>query len=354
MSAHKTKLKNGKEVWVAKFRYTDYKDDVIQKKKQGFKTKREALEYERDFLDKMNPSINMQFSILVEKYYEIMALKLKPTTMENKKHLIDSKILPYFGKKKISEINNGHINEWHLELSKLGYKKTYIRSIRNQICAIFNFAMRNHKLPENPVLSAENMGQKNADKMDFYTLDEFNQFISSFEDNSTLNIIYKILFWSGIRLGELLALKPNDFNFEKMTLRVDENLQVVKKEKILQKPKTKTSIRTIDIPDNLALDIQKYIASINDIKKDDLIFNVSKSHLGNHMKKGAEKAGVKRIRVHDLRHSNASLQIDLDVNLLVIAQRLGHHSLKQLDETYGHIYKNRYREVGIALNNLYK
>lgn len=354
MSAHKTKLKSGKEVWVAQFRYTDYKGTVVQKKKQGFKTKKEALEYERKYIDKMSASSDMLFSNLIEHYYEDIKLSLKPTTIENKKHLINTKILPYFGNKRLSEIDVPDIKQWQRQMKSLGYKNTYLKSIHNQISAIFNYSIEIFDHDKNPARKAKSMGKKNADEMNFYTIDEFKKFIEVFEDDPTLNLIYRIFFYSGIRLGELLALKPNDFDFSKSTLRIDENFQIVNGEKTLQKPKTKQSIRTISINEKLALEIQNYILKTK-CQKSDLIFNVSKSHLGNHMKKGAEKAGLKRIHVHCLRHSHASLLIeDGRFSSILIAERLGHHSTKQLYETYGHLYPNKDMEVGIALNDLYE
>lgn len=353
MGAFKTKTTSGKDVWVAKFRYTDYTGTTKQKKKQGFKTKREALEYEREFLDKVSASSDMLFSNLIKHYYEDIELKLKPTTIENKKTLIDSKILPYFGKKRLSEIDTPDIKQWQRQMKKLGYKDTYLKSIHNQISAIFNYAIDIYDHDKNPARKAKPMGKKNADRMDFYTVDEFNMFIKSFEDNATLDVIFRILFYSGIRLGELLALKPNDFDFEKSRLKVDENLQRVNGETILQKPKTKQSIRNISIPQKLTDHVKSYIESINGLKKNDLIFTVSKSHLGMSMTRGAEKAGIKRIRVHDLRHSHASLLIEDGFPSILIAERLGHHSTKQLFETYGHLYPNKDNEVGLALNDYY-
>lgn len=353
MSAHKKKLPSGKEVWVAQFRYTNFDDEVIQKKKQGFRTKREALEYERNFLDKMSGKCDMLFSSLVENYYEDMELDLRQTTIENKKYLIDSKILPYFKNKKLIDITTPDINKWHSILKKEGYKPTYLRSIRNQMSAIFNYAISNYNHDKNPVRKAKKMGEKNATEMDFYTIDEFNLFIKSFEDNPTLTIIFKILFYSGIRLGELLALKPNDFDWKESRLRVDENLQRVNGKKVLQKPKTKQSERNISIPEKLADEIKEYLSSIRNLKKNDLIFTVSKSHLGMSMTRGAESAGIRRIRIHDLRHSAASLQIEMGISSILIAERLGHFSTKMLYETYGHLYPTKDKEVGNALNELY-
>jgi len=353
MSAHKKKLPSGKLVWVAQFRYENAEGDIIQKKKQGFKTKREALEYERNYFDRMNGKPDMLFSSLIDNYYRDMELDLKPTTIENKKYLIDSKILPYFKNKRLPDIAPPDINRWHLKLKKEGYKPTYLRSIRNQMSAIFNYAIANYKHDENPVRQAKKMGEKNAEEMQFYTADEFNQFIKAFNDKPTLYIIYKILFYTGIRIGELLALKPNDFDLSKSTMRIDENLQRVNGQMVLQKPKTKQSKRTIAIPEKLSNEIHEYLSTIRGLRKSDLIFNVSKSHLGTSMSRGAEKSGLHRIRIHDLRHSAASLQIEMGIEPILIAKRLGHSSTKQLYDTYAHLYPNKDKEVGNALDEIY-
>lgn len=354
MAVFKKNQNDPKSTWIAKFYYTDWTGKKRQKKKEGFEKKSDAQAYERDFLDKINAGSEMLFSSLIERYFEDIELELKPTTIENKKYIINSKILPYFGEKRISDISTSDINDWHRELKKKNYEPTYLRTIRNQISAIFNYAIDTHNHNYNPVKKAKKMGEKKAKKMKFYTIDEFNRFIKSFENNSTLYIIFLILFYTGIRVGELLALKPNDFDFQKMTLRVDENYQVVKKKKLLLSPKSESGFRTISIPSKLALDIQDYLSKLHGIRKNDLIFKVSKSYLNDHIKEGAEIAGVKKIRVHDLRHSHASLLIEEGkFSYKLIAERLGHSSTKELDETYGHLYPNKDNEVGVALNDLY-
>lgn len=353
MSAHKTKLPSGNVVWVAKFRYTDYTGSVKQKKKQGFKTKKEALEFEKSFLDKASANSDMLFSSLISHYFEHIESRLKPTTVENKKHLIEKKIQPFFDNMKLSDIESHHVEKWQNKLINEGYKPTYLKSIHNQLSAIFNYAIRFYKLRTNPARIVGSMGKKNADSFDFYTQDEFDTFIKAFDNDATLEIIFTIMFYTGIRLGELLALKPIDFDFNKNTMIIDENLQRVNGETIIQQPKTNSSIRSITLPEGLSLKIHEYINGIKYIKKNDLIFNVSKSHLGLSMTRGAKKAGLKRIKVHSLRHSHASHLIELKFPPMVISERLGHTNTKQLFEIYGHLYPNKDLEVANKLNDFF-
>ena len=138
MPAYKYTLKDGKTTkWYANFYYTDWTGEKKHICKRGFKTQREAKEYERQFLDQQKNSSDILFSNLVEVYLEDLEHRLKPTTMENKKYIISSKIIPYFSKLKICDIDTIKIRKWQNEL--LSYRdtngkpfsKTYLKIINN-------------------------------------------------------------------------------------------------------------------------------------------------------------------------------------------------------------------------------
>jgi len=82
------------------------------------------------------------------------------------------------------------------------------------------------------------MGKKNADKMKFWTIDEFNKFIA-YSDNPTYTVMYELLFWTGIRIGECLAIKLNDFNFETKTVSINKNYAKVNKQDLILNQNTK-------------------------------------------------------------------------------------------------------------------
>lgn len=105
MPTYKYSLKSGKTMWYANFYYTDWTGEKKHICKRGFKTQRETKEYERQFLDQQKNSSDILFSSLVGIYLEDLEHRLKPTTMENKKFVIMNKILPYFSKLKICDID---------------------------------------------------------------------------------------------------------------------------------------------------------------------------------------------------------------------------------------------------------
>lgn len=272
--------------------------------------------------------------------------RLKPTTIANKKVLIELKILPYFKDMVISDIEVSTVAEWQNELLSQGYKPTYLKTIHNQLSAMFNYAMKYYKLNSNPARICGSMGKKNAKKvMNFYTVEEFNRFIRAFDDKPTSKIMLEILFWTGIRSGELLALTPSDFNFIANTLSIQKNYARQNREDLILSPKTDESARIVALPDFLAISIQSYIQKLYGAQTNDRIFQVSKSLLSTEMKRGSMSSGLKRIRPHDLRHSHASLLIEMGFSPLLIAERLGHERVSTTLETYSHLYPHKQSEV---------
>jgi integrase len=170
--------------WYVKFNHKDWTGKIKPKLKRGFKTQKEAKAWEREFLNKSNAGPDMTFGSLVKIYMEDAEARLKPTTYRNKEYVINLKVLPYFKDMPINEIEASTIRMWQNELltSENNYSLTYLKTVNNQISAIFNFAMRYYKLPSNPARTCGSMGKKHADEMHFWTTEEFNQFIK-FSDN---------------------------------------------------------------------------------------------------------------------------------------------------------------------------
>lgn len=138
--------------------------------------------------------------------------------------------------------------------------------------------------------------------MHFWTQDEFLQFIEYMKVKPVSYYAFEILYWTGIREGELLALTPSDFNFVTKRLIINKSYQRIGQKDMITDPKTEQSNRTISLPDFLCEEIQDFIASLYGITPNMRIFNVTKSYLHHEMDRGCKESGVKRIRIHDLRH----------------------------------------------------
>ena len=158
-----------------------------------------------------------------------------------------------------------------------------------------------------------------------------------------------MLYWCGIREGELLALTPADFDFEKKTVRINKSYQRMHRQDVITSPKTKKSNRIIKMPDFLCEEMKDYFSQLYGLKKKDRIFTITKSYLHHEMDRGADKAGVKRIRIHDLRHSHVSLLIDMGFSVVAIGDRLGHES-ERITLDYAHLFPSKQDEMAKQLN----
>lgn len=345
-------LDSNTNTYYVKFYYTDWTGERKQKLKRGFKLKREAAAFERKFLDKLQGTPDMLFSSLVELYLEDMKSRLKPSTLYTKKYMIDDKILPTFEKLRINEIKPTQIRKWQNELIGQNFSQTYLKTINNQLVAIFNYAMRYYDLKENPCHKAGSMGKKYADKMQIWTKEEFTTFINTVEDE-TYQIAYNTLYWTGCRLGELLALNVGDIDLAAKTMSISKSLQRMKKEDIITLPKTPKSNRTVTLPDFLVTALQEHINKLYGCTPEDRLFiNVSKYWLHENKRKGIKLSGVKDIRIHDFRHSHASLLIELGFSPILISERLGHEKIETTLNIYGHLYPNKHAEVATKLQEI--
>lgn len=249
--------------------------------------------------------------------------------------MIRTKILPYFENLPLSEIDTAAVMKWQTELMnyrnpKTGnpYAQTYLRQIHNQLSTIFNFAVKYYGLLRNPAQLCGSMGKQNAEKFDFWTYDEFQQFIRTTEDNMPVRTIFSLFFYSGMREGELLALTLNDFDFEKGTVSISKSLAVIKGEAVVKATKTPKSNRVIALPQPIMDMVQEYANALYKNKPTNRLFQTSKHSLFRAMQTYCKKSGVRKIRVHELRHSHASHLIELGVSPLTISERLGHEDIK--------------------------
>lgn len=344
--------KTGK--WLIQYRYTDWQGNRKKSTKRGFNTKREAEEWLRNFLVTQQADFNMLFEDFIKIYYADMETRLREHTMRTKKYLIDLKLLPYFGKMKLNEIKAAAIRKWQNELMQQGYAPTYLRTINNQLAAIFNYAVKYYDLPNNPCRKAGSMGKGKADEMQFWTKEEFEQFIDVVMNKQQSYMAFMTLFWTGMRMGELLALVVSDVDFQKRTISITKSYQRMGGRDVITEPKTPKSKRVITIPQFLAIDLQDYLNSMYGVQDEDRLFPITKYYLEHEMERGIKGSGVKRIRIHDLRHSHASMLVEMGFSPLEIAERLGHEKIETTLNTYSHLYPNKQEQLADKLDKQYK
>lgn len=344
--------KTGK--WLIQYRYRDWTGANKKSTKRGFKTKREAEEWVRNFLMTQTHSLDMKFSDFVELYFADMRNRLREHTIINKEYVVRDKLIPYFGRKKMNEIGVPEIRAWQNELIQKGYAPTYLKSINNQLSAIFNYAVRYYDLSGNPCRKAGSMGRSKADEMQIWTKAEYQKFSDCLMDKHISWIAFQILFWTGIRIGELMALTFEDVNLDSKIISINKSFQRLKGKDVVTAPKTPKSVRTVNIPAFLAEDILDYQECLFDPQPTDRLIPVNKSFLEREMARGVKLSGVKKIRIHDLRHSHVSLLIELGFSPKEIAERLGHENIETTLNTYSHLYPNKQERMADRLDRFYQ
>ena len=352
MPVYKDKKRN---TWFASVRYTDWTGETRQTTKRGFKLKRDAQEWEREFKLKTSSDPDMTFESFVELYEKDIKPKLKLNTWKTKDNIIKTKILPYFKNRTLSTITVHDVIEWQNEIRSLKnrngkpYSEDYLKTIHAQLSSIFNHAVRFYGLQKNPAALAGSMGSEQGKEMLFWTKEEYLKFIDVMMDEPELYYAFELLYWCGIREGELLALTPADFDFEHKMLRINKSYQRLDGEDVITSPKTPKSNRIIQMPDFLCDEIHDYIGQLYEIEAEDRMFLFTKHRLKKAMERGSRKAGVKQIRIHDLRHSHVSLLINMGYSALAIGERIGHESEK-ITYRYAHLFPSVQTEMAEKLN----
>ena len=194
------------------------------------------------------------------------------------------------------------------------------------------------------------MGKSDADKLDFWTKEEYDRFIDSIEVGTRYYVIFEVLFWTGCRVGEMLALTKSDIDLNRNRISISKTYYRTERRDVITAPKTEQSVRTIDIPQFLTEEIKDYLDKHYELPDNERIFPIVAEAVQHKLKRQCEKSGVKKIRVHDIRHSHVAYLINQGVQPLIIKERLGHRDIKITLNTYGHLYPNQQRQVADMLN----
>ena len=283
-----------------------------------------------------------------------MRPRLREHTWYTKSYMIEGKILPYFGNMRVDEIEPIDVVRWQNRLmayrNEKGepYAPTYLRSVNNQLSAIFSHAVRYYGLKSNPCAKTTRMGSSKGGEMLFWTREEYLRFADAVSDKPESYYAFEVLYRCGLRLGELLALTPGDFDFSRSELKVTKSYQRLHGRDVVTPPKTPKSVRTIVMPKFLTDELEQWVGSLP-IGEDERIFTFTKAKLHHELDRSCKISHVKRIRIHDLRHSHVSLLIEMGFSAVAIAERLGHES-SDVTFRYAHLFPDKQGEMARALD----
>lgn len=357
MSVFKTKdkTKDGKE-WVFFARYIDLNGNIKQYKSKKYTTKKEAMTEERAFLLKLTNNIDTEKLTLKNVYTSYLNFqkdRLKETSIiaiENRyKYLSDlDKII-------LKDLAVPHFNLWKDKMDKTDLSTSYKNTCFKLLKSILRYANVYLGISNSNVLKFTNFSTKNELKkeMDYFTIEEFNKFIS-IEHEITFRCFFKSLYYCGLRQGEAQALCWDDINFENNTISIVKTLttKIKGKRYVIMPPKTKSSNRIMPIPKTLLndlLELFKEKSKILDFSQKMFVFGdiypLATTTIQNRKNSNCKEAGVHQIRIHDFRHSCASLLINNGANITLVAKYLGHTNIATTLNVYSHMYKSQLDEI---------
>lgn len=200
--------KNDNGTWYVMIRYQDWTGARKQKCKRGFSTRKEAADWELQFKLQKKASVDMTMESFCTMYEEDVRPSLKQSTWLTKENIIQKKILPYLGKRKVSEITAKDVMDWHNQMRKLKTKTgkplspTYLKTIHGQLSTIFNHAVKYYDLSTNPARKAGALGEEEGKEMLFWTKEEYKWFAEEMMDKPLSYYAFQLLYWCGIRSGD--------------------------------------------------------------------------------------------------------------------------------------------------------
>lgn len=307
---------------------------------------------------KYNDYENITIDEIAKDYLNNMQKNLKETTyLKNRDNYI-LYIKPIFGNRIANSITTKDILNWKNNLLSKDFALNYLKGFYTTFSSLLNFGVKYYNLSKNVVRIEGNFKNARGRKKEDYkvlTEEQFKMAIKN-ETNIYYFVAFNILFWTGIRRGEMLALNINDLDFNNNLITIDESYNP-KTQKKYDDPKTLKSNRILPVKKEL-MDLIKKIADMN-TDKSGYIFkrNITLSTLKRKSDKNLESIGFEKknfIRIHDYRHSFATMCIHNKVPIQIISDYMGHENISITWDTYGHLYPDeKYNLINtLNINNI--
>lgn len=337
--------KRGTYYFVVRVKQND--GTIKQVKRRGFKTKPEAKRAEALALVNNEQTNSLTFQEAAINYFNWYCQRRKQSSINVIKNIIFNHLIKEFGSTKLDKITPVHVMKFQNKIIN-NYSPDFLKKIHTTLSAVFNFAIKFNGHSSNPAKITGNFELETNKRMNYWEFNEFKEFINVVDE-----LLYKAffftLYYSGARKGELLALTWNDVDFNNCSIDINKteyNRQITK-------PKTKASNRVILLPDfviDLLLKLKTDAEKAAPVKNDYVVFgeiynSISTTTLDRKYASYIQKSKVKKILLHEFRHSHASYLINKGVSPLVVAQRLGHSDVATTLNTYSHLYPSKQTEA---------
>ena len=365
MPQYKYKVKKDIK-WMTKFNYEDPRTGkILTEYKRGFESKREAKEYEEEFMEKLEIEIGKKDPLyertFEDVFHEYLASHkredIKESTLETKFNIFEKHIFPTFRNMLISSITDDDIADWQNKIKSATmsngkhFSDSYLRTIQSQLNSILNYANSKGYLHQNPLADIKNMGIKDK-RVEFWSAEEYERFAYCAMNVPEYYYAYEVLYWCGLREGEMFALTPMDIDLRQGIISVTKTYQRVNGHEVISTPKTPSSVRKVSMPAFLCDELQEYMDMLYDLAPNERIFKMTKSNLSKNFHNLSNEAGLRRITIHGLRHSHVSLLISKKYDIFEVSKRIGHKSIKTTQDIYGHLFDDVQRTIANDLDDI--
>jgi integrase len=305
-------------------------------------------------IKKTPPEKRMTVKNLYDKYIAVKKYEIRKTSLNKSSTILENHVLPFLKNKKLNQLNLALLQEWKNYIEKKSLSFTMKKNIFSAFRAMLNFAVKFGHLASNPLLKIGNFkdAYETKKEMNYYTAKEFKIYIKQAKDIArgkgfhewNYYVFFNIAFYTGLRKGEIHALKWSDI--ENNILHVKRSItQKTKKSDMETPPKNRSSFRSLQLPTPLIKILEthrKRYQPVDGFLDDWRICGGLKclrdTTIDKRNRLYAEMAGLDRIRIHDFRHSHASLLANEGINIQEIARRLGHSQIEITWNTYSHLY----------------
>ena len=322
----------------------------------------------------ITPAERMTVGELAGEYLASKQSEVRRASAEKAAQILNRYILPTVQNERLDRLNAQKLQAWKQTVTALSLSPKTQQNIYAAFRAMLNYAVKLEYLPRNPLTAVGNFKDNDftptKEKLHYYTAAEFLRYkaaaLADAEQRDTLSeyayyVFFCIAYYMGMRKGEINALRWSDIEGNLLTVRRSVT-QKVKGESALETlPKNKTSYRTIEIPQplmNILAEWKKRLAERDAYGDNYRVCGggengvLSDTNIDLHNRRYAEAAGLPHIRIHDFRHSHASLLANEGINIQEIARRLGHAKIEMTWNTYAHLYPRESERSLSVLNKV--
>lgn len=302
------------------------------------------------------PAARLTVGQLYDEYVKTKQYEVRESSLYKSMQILSNHVIPYFKDDKLNHINLQALQKWKRYIEEKGLSITMKQNIFGEFRAMVNYAVKFGYMSSNPLTKIGNFKDAYELKkhMDYYTAEEFLKYIEVAKSEAqkqpnnlyewNFYVFFNIAFYTGMRKGEIHALKWTDIDDDiiHITRSIAQKLKGGDRE---TPPKNKSSVRDLQMPEPLKNILAEHYKrySVLDNFSDEWricggISPLRDGSVDNHNRKFAQLAGLKHIRIHDFRHSHASLLANEGINIQEIARRLGHAKIEMTWNTYSHLY----------------